>query len=153
MLRIHTGSQNWSKRNIFDLHLNNNNLFDFRVPCIKIAKSELLFGQYIMALNRGKYDIEVQNDDAIKRNRILFDFVKLTFNRLDGLYILEICLLIDVIMKYQLRKQGAAEIEKLSREKKSGNKIKEGTYKPSPKKACLLTKTTGTSKATSNLSN
>ena len=41
------------------------NPFDIRVPCIKISKIGLLFEQYRMALNWDKYDIEVQNDDAI----------------------------------------------------------------------------------------
>ena len=40
-----------------------------------------------MALKRDKYDTEVQNNDAIKRNQIFFDFMQQTFNRLDGLYI------------------------------------------------------------------
>ena len=53
----------------------------------------MLFQQYRMALNQEKYDSEVQNDDAIKRNQILFDFIKRTFNRLDGLYLCERCLL------------------------------------------------------------
>ena len=85
------------------------NPFDIRVPCIRMAKSELLFEQYIMAINWVKYDIEVQNDDAIKRNQILFDFIQRTFNPLVGLYLREIYLLIDVIMKYLLRKQSASE--------------------------------------------
>ena len=87
------------------------NPFDIRVPCIDIAKSELLFEKYKMAPNLEKYDIEVQNDDTIKRNWAFFDFVQRTFNRLDGLYLREICLLIDKIMKDQLRKQSAAEIK------------------------------------------
>ena len=61
-----------------------------------------------MVLNRGKYDIEVQNDDAIKRNRILFDFMQQMFNLLDGLYIHENFLLIDTIIKDQSRNQSAA---------------------------------------------
>ena len=48
-----------------------------------------------MALNRDKYDIEVRNDDAIKRNRIFFDFMQQTFNRMDGLYLYGKCPLID----------------------------------------------------------
>ena len=91
------------------------NPFDIRVPCINIAKSALLFKQYRMALNQDKYDIEVRNDDAIRRNQIFFEFVQRTFNPLDGLYLSEICLLIDATMKDQLRKQSAAEIEKLNR--------------------------------------
>ena len=70
-----------------------------------------------MALNWDKYDIEVRNDDAIKRNHIFFDFIQGTFNRMYGLYIREGCLLIDSIMKDQMRKQSAEEIEKLNREK------------------------------------
>ena len=60
-----------------------------------------------MALNRGKYEIEVLNDDAIKRNRIFFDLLQLTFYRLDGLYLREVCLLINTIMKDKLGKQSA----------------------------------------------
>ena len=63
------------------------NPFDIQVPCIKIAKSELLFEQYIIAISWGKYDIKVRKDDAIKRNRILFDFMQVTFKRLDRLYL------------------------------------------------------------------
>ena len=58
-----------------------------------------------MALNRDKYDIEVRNYDTIKHNQIFFDFMRQTFNFLDGLYLCERCLLIDIIVKYQLRKQ------------------------------------------------
>ena len=43
-----------------------------------------------MDLNRDKYDIEVKNDDAIKRNRIFFYFMqliifakKMSFDRYD----------------------------------------------------------------------
>ena len=49
----------WSKRNVFDLHLKKMNPFGIPVPCIKITRSELLFEQYRMALNQEKYDIEV----------------------------------------------------------------------------------------------
>ena len=87
------------------------NPFDISVPCIKIASSELLFEQYRMALNWYKYDIEVRNDDAIKGNRLFFDFMQQTFNRLDGLYLHEVCPLIDTIIKYQSRKHIAAEIK------------------------------------------
>ena len=82
--------------------------FDIRLPCIKITKSELLFDQYRMALNQIKYDIEVRNYDAIKHNQMLFDFMQQTFNRLGGLYLREIYLLIDTIIKDQLGNQTAA---------------------------------------------
>ena len=52
------------------------NPFDISKPCIKIVNSELLFGQYRMALNRDKYDIKVRYDDTIKRNQIFFDFMQ-----------------------------------------------------------------------------
>ena len=58
-LRIHTGLWKWSKRNLFELHILKMNLFDIHVPCINIAKRELLFEQYIMAVYRDKYYIEV----------------------------------------------------------------------------------------------
>ena len=70
-----------------------------------------------MALNRDKYDIEVQNGDAIKRNQIFFDFMHQTFNRLDELYLRGRCLLTDAIIKDQLKNHSAEEIEKLKRGK------------------------------------
>ena len=42
------------------------NPFDICVSCTKISNSELLFEQCKMALNWDKYDIEVQNYDAVK---------------------------------------------------------------------------------------
>ena len=98
-----------------------------------------------MALKQDKYDIEVQNDDAIKRNQIFFDFMQQTFNRLDGLYLNEGYILINAIIKDQLSKDSAAEVEKLKREKKARNKREEGKSKPCPKKACFVNKTTQTS--------
>ena len=65
------------------------NPFDIGKPYIKIAKSELLFEQYIIALNQEKYYIEVRNDDTIERNQIFFDFMQQAFNFLDGLYMHE----------------------------------------------------------------
>ena len=59
------------------------------------------------------------------------------FNCLDGLYLRERCLLIDDILKYQWRKQSAAEIEKLNRKKEAIDKIKEDTSKPSPENPVL----------------
>ena len=75
-----------SKKNVYDLHLLKMNQFEIGKTCIILARRELLFEQYIMALKRVKYDIEVQNDDAIKRDQIFFYFMQRTFNRLDILY-------------------------------------------------------------------
>ena len=80
MLRIHTGLRKWSKKNILNLHLKKINQFVIHKTCIKIAKNELIFEQYIMAPNRERYDIEVRNDDEIKSNQILFGFMQLMFN-------------------------------------------------------------------------
>ena len=81
------------------------NPFEIDKPCIIISKRELLFEQYRMALNWDKYDIEVQNDDAIKRNWIFSDFMHWTFNRMDGLYLHERCLLIYKILEFQSTEQ------------------------------------------------
>ena len=70
MLRTHTGFQKLSKKNVYDLHLKQMNPFEIGKPFIIITSTELLFEKYRMALKREKYDIEVQNDDAIKCNQI-----------------------------------------------------------------------------------
>ena len=84
MLRVHTGLLKLIKTNVYDLHINQMNSFDIGKPCIKIAKSEVLFEQYRIALNRDKYDIDLRNDNAIRRNQKFFDFMQQLFNRLDG---------------------------------------------------------------------
>ena len=76
-------------------------------PCIKIAKSEVLFEKYRMALKQDKDAIEIQKDDAIKCNRICFDFMLRMFNNLNELYIKEKSLLIYTILKYQSRNESA----------------------------------------------
>ena len=76
VLRIHTGLKKLSKRNVYDLHLKKMNTFEIGKPCIIITRRELLFKQYKMALKRDKYDIELQNDYAIKCNQIFFDFMQ-----------------------------------------------------------------------------
>ena len=94
------------------------NPFDIPVACIIIAKSELLFEQYRMALNRDKYDIGFRDYDAINRNQIFFDFMQGTFNCMDGLCLCGRYLLIDMIMKDQFREHSAAEIEKWTENKR-----------------------------------
>ena len=74
------------------------------------------------------------------------------FNNLGGLYLREIILLMDTIMKYQLRNQSAAEIEKLNREKKARKKDRKVNLRLL-QKPNFLNKKTGTSRATSNTSN
>ena len=43
MLRMHTGLLNWNKNNVYDKHFREINPIGIDKPCIKIAKSELLF--------------------------------------------------------------------------------------------------------------
>ena len=91
--------RNLSKTNVYDLHLKKRiHLISVNLA-LKLANSEVLFEKYRMALNQDKYDIEVRYDDAIKRNRIFFDFMQQTFSCLDGLYMDEKCHLIDTIKK------------------------------------------------------
>ena len=45
--------------------------------------------KYRMALKRDKDAIEIQKDDAIKRNQIFFDFMLRMFNNLNQLYVEE----------------------------------------------------------------
>ena len=74
MLRIHTGLRKWNKEDVYDKHLRKINPIGIDIPCIKIAKSELLFEKYRMALKRDKDAIEFQKDDAINRNQFFFKF-------------------------------------------------------------------------------
>ena len=84
-----------------------------------------------MALKWDKDAIEVQNNDAKKRNRILFDFMLRLFNNLNQLYEKEKILLIYTILTYQSRNKSA----------------KENTSKPSPKICCFVEETNNTSQA------
>ena len=69
MLSIHTGLRRWNKMDQYHILLRDKNPVGINRPCIKIAKNEVLFEKYRMALKRDKYAIEIQGDDAIKRNR------------------------------------------------------------------------------------
>ena len=70
MLRIYTGLRKGNKNNVYHIYLRENNPIGIDQPCIKIANSEVFFEKYRMALKRDKDAIEIQKDDAIKRNRI-----------------------------------------------------------------------------------
>ena len=86
-----------------------------------------------MDLKRNKDAIEIQTDDAIKRNQIFFDFILRNFNHLNQLYEREKSLLTYTILTYQLSKGSA----------------KENTSKPS-KKICFSDETNKTSRANSD---
>ena len=50
-----------------------------------------------MALKRYKDAVEIQKDDAIKRNQVSFDFMLRMFNHLNKLFVKEKSLLILII--------------------------------------------------------
>ena len=52
--------------------LHDNNPVGINRPCVNIAENEVLFEKYKMAIKRDKDAIEIQGDDAIKRNRFFF---------------------------------------------------------------------------------
>ena len=51
-----------------------------------IAKNEVLFEKYKIALKRDKYAIDIEGEDEIKRNRLFFDFMLRMFNHLNQFY-------------------------------------------------------------------
>ena len=89
--------------------LHDKNPLGIKQPCIMIAKNEVFFEKYRMALKRDKYAIDIQGDDEIKRNRLFFDFLLRKFDNLNQLYEKEKILPIDIILKYNLRKESAKE--------------------------------------------
>ena len=111
MLMIHTGLRKWNKNNVYHINLQKNNPIGIDQPCIKVANSEVLFEKYRMALKRNKDAIEIQKYDAIKRNRIFFDFMLRMLNNLNQLYEKEKSLLIDTILKYQSRNESAKKVK------------------------------------------
>ena len=90
-----------------------------------------------MALNQDKYDVEVQNDDKIKHNRMFFAFVQQTVNLQDGFYLHGNFILIDKIKGDQSRKQSAAEVERLNKEKSLETK-KRKVHLSLLKKGCFV---------------
>ena len=62
------------------------NSLGIKQPCIIIAKNEVLFEQYIIALKRDKDTIDIGGEDAINRNRLFFDFVLRMFDHINQLY-------------------------------------------------------------------
>ena len=105
MLRIHTGLRNWNKNDQFHIIFSDKNPLGIKQPCIMIARNEVLFEKYIIALKRDKYAIDIEGEDAINRNRLFFDFMLRIFDHLSQLYEMEKMLLIDTILKYHLRKE------------------------------------------------
>ena len=86
ILRIHTGLRKWNKKDLFHMLLRDKNPVITNRLCIMIAKNEVLFEKYRMALKQDKDTIEIQGDDAIKHNRLFFDFMLRMFNHINQLY-------------------------------------------------------------------
>ena len=95
-----------------------------------IAKNEVLFEKYRMDLKQEKAAIEIQMDDAIKRNRLFLDFMLRMFDHLNQLYEKEKSLLIDTIVKYHSRKE-SAKVNTSKPSLSSKESAKENTSKPS----------------------
>ena len=89
MLRIHTGLRKWNKNDRFHTILSEMNPLGIKQPCLMIAKNEVLFEQYRIALKRNKDAIDIDGDDAIDSNRLFFDFVLRMFDHLNQLYEME----------------------------------------------------------------
>ena len=141
MLRIHTGLRNGNKKDRFHIFLRDKNPLGIKLPCIMIAKNEVLFEQYRISLKLDKDAIGIEGEDGIKRNRLFFDFMLRMFDHLNQLYEKEKSLLIDTILKYHLRKESAEEnSSKPSPSRKES--AKENTSKPSPEKFVLRTRQT-----------
>ena len=86
MLRIHTGLLKWNTNYRFHIILSDMNPLGIKQPCIMIAKNEVLFEQYRIALKRDKDAIDIEGEYEIKRNRLFFDFMLGTFDHLNQLY-------------------------------------------------------------------
>ena len=63
MLRIHTGLRKWNKNDQFHTILSDKKPLGIKQPCVMIAKNELLFEQYIIALKRDKDAINIEGED------------------------------------------------------------------------------------------
>ena len=109
MLSIHTGLRKWNKKDQFHIFIRDKNPLWIKQPCIMIAKNEVLFEKYRIALKRDEYAIDIEGEDEIKRNWLFFDFMLRMLDRLNQLYETEKSLLIDTILKYHLRNESAKE--------------------------------------------
>ena len=78
--------QKWNKKNLLLMLLLDKNPLGIKQPCIMIAKNEVLFEQYRIALKRDKYAIDIQEEYEIKRNQLFFDFMLRMFNHLNQFY-------------------------------------------------------------------
>ena len=64
----------WNKKDQFHHIFRDMNPLGIKQPCIMIAKNEVLFEKYRIALRRDKYAIDIEGEDEIKRNQLFFRF-------------------------------------------------------------------------------
>ena len=96
--------QKWTKMDRFHIILRDMNPLGIQQPCLTIAKNEVFFEKYRIALKRDKYSIDIDGEDAINSNRLFIDFMLRMFDHLNQLYEMKTILLIDTILTYHLRK-------------------------------------------------
>ena len=79
----------WKNNDRFHIIPSDKNPLGIKQPYIIIANNEVLFEQYRIALKRDKDAIDIEGEDAINRNRLVFDFMLRMFNHLNQLYEME----------------------------------------------------------------
>ena len=89
MLKIHTGLRKLTKIDQFHILLKKMNPLGIDRSCLKIAKDELLFEKYRIALKRDKDAIDIYGNDAIDSYRLVFGFMLRMFYHLNQLYEME----------------------------------------------------------------
>ena len=99
MLQIHTSLRKFTKEDRFHILLTKMNPQGINPPCQNIAKDEMLFEIYRIALKRDKDAIDIDGNDAIDSYRLFFDFMIRMFDHLNQFYEMEKSLLIDAILK------------------------------------------------------
>ena len=70
MLKIHTGLRKFTKEYRFHIILKKINPRGINRPCQNIAKDEMLFEKYRIALKRDKYAIDIDGNDALDSYRL-----------------------------------------------------------------------------------
>ena len=86
MLKIYTGLRKFTKEDRFHILLKKMNPLGIDRPCLKIAKDELLFEKYRIALKRDKDAIDIDGNDAFDSYQLFFHFMLRIFGNLNQLY-------------------------------------------------------------------
>ena len=89
MLKIHTGLRKLTNNDRFHILLKKMNPLGIDRPCQKIAKDEMLFEKYRIALKQDKDAIDIDGNDAINSHRLFLDFMLRMFDNLNKLYEME----------------------------------------------------------------